>query len=459
VIVIGNWVWGFGGGLLLGCGLWYWSDRRWQKQLSRMVRLFPSESYSATMPLQMRLVKAVQFQQQSEQSLHQRLNAWQAILQSAPMGYLEVDEENQVCWHNAKAAALLNIEPRRVGSMLRRSLLQVVRSYELDQLIESVRQHQTPQCQEWTFHALQTQQQAKDLPLRGSGFPLEAGHIGVFLEDRWESVQLAQERDRWTSDVAHELKTPLTSIRLVAETLQTSIDPSLKGWVDRLIQETMRLSVLVQDILELSQITFQNPNVLKPVEVDVAKLIQSAWITLEPLAERKNLSLYYEGPDHHFLSADSNRLLRVLLNLIDNSIKFSPVDAAIAIYLHPNVPSPDVNTPDDRTQIEVIDSGSGFPEDSLNHVFKRFYRADPARGRASEIQQHLPTGGGSGLGLAIAHQIITAHGGTITAQNHPTHGGAWIQILLPNAPLKISSSPAQAVPDRLEKGVIAPRTL
>ncbi len=445
-----DWGWGFGGGLSLGLGLWYWSSRRWQQKLSRMVRLFPSESYNATMPLQVRLVKAVQFQQQSEQSLHQRLNAWLVILQAAPIGYLEVDEENHVYWHNARAAALLNIEPRRVGSMLKRSLLQVVRSYELDQLIESVRQYQTPQCQEWTFHAVQSQQQNKDLPLRGSGFLLEEGHIGVFLEDRWESVQLAEERDRWTSDVAHELKTPLTSIRLVAETLQTTIDPSLKGWVDRLIQETMRLSVLVQDILELSQITFQNPNVLKPVEVDVPKLIQNAWITLEPLAERKNLSLYYEGPDHHLLCADGNRLLRVFLNLIDNSIKFSPVDAAIAIYLRPNVQrSPEDETTEGWIQIEVVDSGSGFPEDSLHHVFKRFYRADPARGRAPEQGQHLPTGGGSGLGLAIAHQIITAHGGTIEAKNHPSHGGAQIQILLPNSRLKISSPTPLAVTDRL----------
>jgi two-component system, OmpR family, phosphate regulon sensor histidine kinase PhoR len=406
-----------------------------------MVRLFPSESYSTTMPLQVRLLKAVQFQQRSELSLHQRLNTWEAILQSAPIGYLEVDEENCVYWHNAKAAALLNIEPRRYGSMLRRSLLQIVRSYELDQLIESVRQYQTPQCREWTFHSLQSAL-TKDLPLRGSGFPLEGGNIGVFLEDRWEAVQLAEERDRWTSDVAHELKTPLTSIRLIAETLQRSIDPSLKSWVDRLIQETVRLSVLVQDILELSQITFQNPNALKPIEMDVPKLIQNAWITLEPLAQHKNLSLYYEGPDHHLLCADGNRLLRVFLNLIDNSIKFSPLDTAIAIYLRPNVQiplSPDAKETEAWTQIEVLDAGAGFPEESLNHVFKRFYRADPARRRAAGVPEHLPTGGGSGLGLAIAHQIITAHGGTISAKNHPTHGGAWIQILLPNTRLKISS--------------------
>lgn len=444
--------WGFVGGLSVGLGLWYWSSVRSQRQLSRLVRLFPSGSHSATMPLQVRLRKAVQLQQQSEQSLHQRLSTWQMILQSAPIGYLEVDEENCVYWHNAKAAVLLNVEPHRDSSTLKqRSLLQMVRSYELDQLIESVRQHQAPQCQEWTLHAFQSPQQAKDLPLRGSAISLEEGHVGVFLEDRWEAVQLAQERDRWTSDVAHELKTPLTSIRLIAETLQPSIDPSLKGWVDRLIQETMRLSILVQDILELSQITFQNPNVLKPTEVDVPKLIQNAWVTLEPLAQHKNLSLYYEGPDHHFLCADGNRLLRVFLNLIDNSIKFSPVDAAIAIYLHPNVQIPhptDAQLTQDWVQIEVIDAGSGFPEDSLNHVFKRFYRADPARGRVAP--ENLPAGGGSGLGLAIAHQIVTAHGGTIEAKNHPKQGGAWIKILLPNTRLKISSSTHQSVPDKLQ---------
>ncbi|WP_404784609.1 sensor histidine kinase [Altericista sp. CCNU0014] len=452
MVAISDWIWEFGGGLATGLGLWGWSSWRWQRQLSRMVRLFPTESYSTTMPLQVRLLKAVQFQQRSELSLHQRLNAWQTILQAAPIGYLEVDAENYVYWHNAKAAALLNIEPRRYGSVLKRSLLQMVRSYELDRLIESIRQHQTPQCQEWTFHSIQSSP-AKDLPLRGSGFPLEGGNVGVFLEDRWEAVQLAEERDRWTSDVAHELKTPLTSIRLIAETLQRSIDPSLRSWVDRLIQETVRLSVLVQDILELSQIAFQNPNALNPIEVDVPKLIQNAWITLEPLAQAKNLSLYYEGPDRHLLRADGNRLLRVFLNLIDNSIKFSPVDAAIAIYLRPNVQIPlatDAEATEEWTQIEILDAGTGFPEDSLSHVFKRFYRADPARGRATEVPEHLPTGGGSGLGLAIAHQIVTAHGGTISAQNHPTRGGAWIRISLPVNRLKISSPAPPAGPDRLE---------
>jgi two-component system, OmpR family, phosphate regulon sensor histidine kinase PhoR len=438
----------FLGGLAIGLGFWYWSFRRWQHQLSQLVRQFPKETVSTEMPLQVRLIKAVQSQQEAEQSLQQRLQTWQDVLQASPLGYLEVDGDDYMYWHNRKAAELLNIELRRYGLLVRRSLLQVVRSYELDQLIESVRTSQSALCRDWTFHAVQNPQHAKDFPIRGYGFPLSDGHVGVYLEDRWEAAELSAERDRWTSDVAHELKTPLTSIRLVAEMLQSAADPTLRPWMDRLIQETLRLSALVQDILELSQITFQNAQALRLVEVDLSKLIQSAWVTLEPLAQSKNLSLYFDGPDRCPIRADENRLLRVFMNLIDNGIKFSEVDQAISIYVYPNV-SPFADEPDAQikgTQIDVIDSGVGFPEDSLSHVFKRFYKADPAREYRAEdrtlnastalatpddVSSRTTTGGGSGLGLAIAHQIVTAHGGMIEAKNHPEQGG-WISIWLPN---------------------------
>jgi two-component system, OmpR family, phosphate regulon sensor histidine kinase PhoR len=449
-------------GLGLGLGFWYWSSRRWQHQLNQLVKRFPAEHSSMQIPLQVRLTKAVQSQQETAHSLQQRLSTWQAVLQAAPIGYLEVDEDACVYWHNAKAAELLNIELRRHGLLMRRSLLQVVRSYELDRLIESVRNSQSALCQDWTFHAVQNLQSAKDFPIRGYGFPLEDGHVGVFLEDRLEAAALAAERDRWTSDVAHELKTPLTSIRLVAEMLQTEVSATQRPWIDRLIQETIRLSTLVQDILELSHMTVQNTQVLQLSKLDLPRLIQQAWMTLEPLAQHKNLSLYYDGPESHAVQADPNRLLRVFMNLIDNGIKFSDRGGAISIYLHPNValygesgesgePSdPLSDASSEGTRVDIIDSGDGFPEDSLDRVFKRFYKADPARQYRSpqataQADPAAPTsansmpqsssqtsaGGGSGLGLAIAHQIITAHGGFIEAKNHPERGG-WMSIWLPD---------------------------
>jgi two-component system, OmpR family, phosphate regulon sensor histidine kinase PhoR len=397
------------------------------------------QSYGTQIPLAVRIRKAMQRQQRSERSLLQQIDIWQTILQFAPVAYLEVDSENDVDWYNTQAALLLNLEPWHESPQMRRSLLQVIRSYELDQMIAEIRQEGTPRCRNWTFHVLQNPQQTKDLPVRGSGFLLENGHVGVFLEDRWEAIQLMDERDRWTSDVAHELKTPLTSIRLLTETLQTNVDPTLQPWMDRLIQETVRLSVLVKDILELSHITFQNAQALNLAEIDLADLIQTAWMKLEPLAQSKNLSLYYDGPDFLPIYADRKQLVRVMLNLIDNSIKFSPMDQVITIHVCPHC-FPSVSTPlglasqTRGTQIDVIDVGTGFPEESLDHVFKRFYKADSARGRSlSEFPEDVtPLGGGSGLGLAIAQQIITAHGGIIEAKNHPEQGGAWIQIFLPH---------------------------
>jgi two-component system, OmpR family, phosphate regulon sensor histidine kinase PhoR len=208
-----------------------------------------------------------------------------------------------------------------------------------------------------------------------------------------------------------------------------------------LINETMRLSNLVQDILELSHLAFPTAQAFKFETIDIAKLIQQAWNTLEPLTHAKNLSIFYDGPDEHWIWGDSSRLLRVIMNIVDNSIKYSPVDAPICIRLHPEVEPPGAS-PQKSTaswmELELYDSGMGFPEESLEHVFERFYKADPSRERQSlslrnqSLPQTTRAGSGSGLGLAIVHQIVTAHYGFVEAHNHPETKGAWIQIFLPN---------------------------
>jgi two-component system, OmpR family, phosphate regulon sensor histidine kinase PhoR len=209
-----------------------------------------------------------------------------------------------------------------------------------------------------------------------------------------------------------------------------------------LINETMRLSNLVQDILELSHLAFPTAQAFKFETIDIAKLIQQAWNTLEPLTHAKKLSIFYDGPDEHWIWGDSSRLLRVIMNIVDNSIKYSPPDAPICIRLHPKI-MPPASSPQHSTvswmELELYDTGIGFPEESLEHVFERFYKADPSRERQSLSPENHPpnsestkAGSGSGLGLAIVHQIITAHHGLVEAHNHPETGGAWIRIFLPN---------------------------
>jgi two-component system, OmpR family, phosphate regulon sensor histidine kinase PhoR len=162
---------------------------------------------------------------------HQEIAKLRRVIQNAPIGYLEVDEDNRMSWCNKKACYLLGIQSCQDEVAIQRLLLQMVRSYELDQLIEQTRHIQKPAKQEWVFHSVAPDPlypvEQQDRALRAQSIVLEDGHIGIFVVDRQEVANLTQQRDRWAADVAHELKTPLTSIRLIAEVLQGRLEPSL----------------------------------------------------------------------------------------------------------------------------------------------------------------------------------------------------------------------------------------
>jgi two-component system phosphate regulon sensor histidine kinase PhoR len=235
---------------------------------------------------------------------------------------------------------------------------------------------------------------------------------------------MKQERDRSFSDLAHELRTPLTAIRLVVETLQNRLETPLDRWVNRLMQEVDRLINLVQSWLELTQME-NNPTMQLNLEmVEMRSLIISAWATLEPIAQRHSLSINYSGLDSICIQADKSRLYQVFVNLLDNSIKYSP--ATTTIDIETKIISTDNGQ---MLEINIIDFGVGFAVDDLPHVFERFYRGDKARYRSPVNEVNSTTRiAGSGLGLAIVQQIVMAHGGVIKAMNHPETGGAWIQI-------------------------------
>ncbi|NJL42369.1 MAG: HAMP domain-containing histidine kinase [Pseudanabaena sp. SU_2_4] len=289
---------------------------------------------------------------------------WQYILQSAPIGYLEVDEENRLCWGNVQAYNLLGIQLRQNDLTAKRLLLQLVRSYELDLLIAETRTAQKSQQKKWEFNQIvpdplhPVQQQGR--MLRGHSIPLDNGNIGIFIEDCQEAAILQQQRDRWASDVAHELKTPLTSIRLIVETLHSRVTPELQDWMERLLNEVIRLGNLVEDLLDLGQMDTSMSLHLNRQDIDLHQLMQSAWMSLEPLATKRQVSLEYLGPDSLCIQADESRIYRLLLNLLDNSIKHSPRSQAVLVKLGIEnefaIP---------HAAIEVIDRGSGISRGSF----------------------------------------------------------------------------------------------
>jgi two-component system, OmpR family, phosphate regulon sensor histidine kinase PhoR len=418
-------------------------------------------SESPALSVTAQLLRSLDFLQERNQFLEEQLADWLSIVGMAPVGYLQVDEDNQLIWSNEPALNLLDI--RHYDMNEPRLLLEVVRSYDLDSLIEQARSTGKPCQREWNHYPVSIEVAHVTTPtahpLRGYAMPLQDGtQVGVFLESRAEAQTLSQQRDRWTSDVAHELKTPLTSIRLVAETLQSRLNPPLRTWVDRLLKETLRLSTLVQEILDLSHLETAVTRPLKLNLINLPDLIQSTWITLEPIAIAKQIPFIYQGPEQLHLQAEEARIHRVLLNLLDNSIKYTLPERPILLQLS-LVQDSSLITAQYSTativQIDLIDGGAGFPEDDIPFVFERFYRADPSRARTLEpyvaqqpnennfadttktLTQDIPPqtfqpSSGSGLGLAIVRQIVELHKGTVTARNHP-EGGAWIQIRLPQS--------------------------
>lgn len=420
-------------GLIVGVGCWLWQYTRLYRKVRQLFRIFQTDSSPVSLPLIPLLRREIALQQQHQQQLQEQLQTYKELLNVAPLGYLQVDEENQLLWCNKQARQLLGLQKWEPGQV--RLLLELVRSYELDQLIEQTRERQQSVVREWVFHPPCADAAAmvgvRSLTLQASSWPLPGAQVGVFIENRQPLVDLSQTRDHWVSDLAHELRTPLTSIRLVVETLQDQLESPMRRWVDRLVPEVDRLINLVQNWLELSQLEANPSKQLNRQSVEVRSLIYSVWQTLEPLAVQKHLSLTYSGTETVWLKADEFHLYRVFFNLLDNSIKYNPPDKTIHVVV--NLLSSGEAT--SHVQINIIDSGPGFPNSDLPHVFERLYRGDPARARQPASLSNspkLPVSTGSGLGLAIVRQIVLAHGGSVKAMNHPNTGGAWLQVELPD---------------------------
>ncbi|MBE9227671.1 histidine kinase [Phormidium sp. LEGE 05292] len=426
-------------GLLIGLAFSLFWRMRFNQKLKRLLLALEIPGIDSALPLISRLRRGVTLANEQRQLLESEIQTWQEILQIAPCGFLMVDEENQLIWCNEQARQMLNIDRWEPGQV--RLLLELVRSYELDVLIDQTRHQQQPIKQEWLFHTTYSNTETgeyqehlipKSLTIRATSLPLSKGRVGVFLENRQALVELSQAQNRWVSDLAHELRTPLTSIRLVAEALQDRLEPPLSRWVERLLPEVNRLISLVQDWLELSQLETDSSNHLRRQPLDLHTLICSVWQSLEPLYNAKNLKFNYFGPQSLSIEADESRLYRVFLNILDNSIKYSPEAGEIRVVfnIYPETGIPQF------VEINIIDCGPGFPMSDLPYVFERLYRGDPSRKRqttsTTESEGTIKsTTTGSGLGLAIVRQIILAHGGSVTAKNHPQTGGAWLKIELP----------------------------
>jgi two-component system phosphate regulon sensor histidine kinase PhoR len=305
-----------------------------------------------------------------------------------------------------------------------------VRSYELDQLVQQTRKIQQHLVIEWDFfpttnYILEDKSHLeietyKPIFLKAYSYPLPVGNVGIFIENKQIIKELSTRRDEAYSDLSHELRTPLTSMSLLAETLlKYTDDDKSKIWIQQMYQEINRLVDLVQNWLEISTLEKKPYETLQFQHLDLKQLILSAWKSVKILAEKERISLEYQGEEVLIIEADLNLLTQVFVNLFDNSIKHCFPGGLIIVRI--DIKSH--NYDDKFLEINVIDSGTGFNSADLPYIFDRLYRGDKSRVRNARS--------GSGLGLSIVKQIIEAHQGSITANNHPETKGAWFKIMLP----------------------------
>ncbi len=231
--------------------------------------------------------------------------------------------------------------------------------------------------------------------------------IVLVLHDITSMKELERIKRDLVSSVSHELRTPLTSIKGFAETLEEEVDEKNRHYVEIIRRNTDRLINIVRDLLLLSQMEEAGAEI-EVEQVDLKGLAEQTVRIFDGQAKEKGLGLKLEiEPDLPAIPADPFKIEQILINLLDNAIKYTD-RGEVRLFLHRE---------DRSVVIEVHDTGIGIPKSKVSRIFERFYVVDKSRSRQT---------GGTGLGLSIVKHIVLLHGGEITVRSEPGQGSAFL---------------------------------
>jgi signal transduction histidine kinase len=234
------------------------------------------------------------------------------------------------------------------------------------------------------------------------------GMAGGLRDALGSSAAAERERRFLVTAIAHDLRTPLFTLRGSLEALEHGVGD--EGYLDRAQHKAAHLDRLVGDLFTFSRLEYAGETI-RFDEVDLGELARRAVEGVEPLAAARGCALRLDGVSAGLVvHGDADALLRALTNLLDNAIRHS----RRRVLLRAQRVNGDV-------RVEVADDGPGFASDDLPHVFEPLFRSDQARATAN---------GGTGLGLAIARRLARAHGGDVEAANDPG-GGARTTMVVP----------------------------
>jgi two-component system phosphate regulon sensor histidine kinase PhoR len=366
---------------------------------------------------------------------------YEALLQQIETGVLVVDNARRI--HQANPAAQRLLAARDRG-LVGRSLVEATLSYEVLSLLTAAQESGQPQQREMRHNemtgrtlrvqvfplprdpaartdeggdageqtALSHRETNADTNADGLEIePAEPGDDGtqflLLFDDVTELRRLETVRRDFVANVSHELRTPLASIRAMAETLQDGAinDSAVAGrFVNIIVGEVERLTRILEDLLILSRAESKLPERNTFVLSD---LIQDVVERFQPQAEKAKVQLNYQGPRPLTVVANRDQIEQVMINLVDNAIKYTPAGGKVEVT---------ANSVDKFVTVYVADTGIGILSQDLPRLFERFYRVDKARSRQS---------GGTGLGLSIVKHIVETHGGKVMVESEYGRGSVF----------------------------------
>jgi len=338
------------------------------------------------------------------------------LIDSLEYGLIAVDNQMRIIIINPVARRMFDISEK--VEAIDKPLIQVLRNLKLnDMLEEAIRTHRNLTDEDIMYHGGKRIIALSVSPIK----PLEgeAGNPGAiaYIRDITNVRKLEEIRSEFVSNVTHELKTPLTSIRGFVETLKNGAvrDPKVaEKFLDIIDIEADRLNHLINDILELSEIEGMKHDsdtslfALKPLVDEIAAM-------LEPATQEKGITISNKVEVFIEINANRTRIKQLMINLMDNAVKYNKENGSIDIW---------VEKAENSVTIHVRDTGIGIPESHHSRIFERFYRVD--KGRSREM-------GGTGLGLSIVKHIAGLYGGSVQVISGEEKGSEFI-VSLPQPP-------------------------
>jgi two-component system, OmpR family, phosphate regulon sensor histidine kinase PhoR len=331
--------------------------------------------------------------------LNDRFRNLEKVIEEMNDGIIIVDKNKLISMMNKAAGKILNTpEGKGIGD----PFIEASIDYEIDALITL--------CIETGKYQVKFIETSHHKHVLGAAVtPLSEREIFlVLLQDITELRQLQTMRRDFITNISHELRTPVSSIKALAETLQDGALNDKKvasDFVNKIVVEADKMAQMVSELGNLSLLESGRASINKN-SVSVSEIISDAVNRMALPAERANLTLsIYDHTGGVLLNADKIRLEQVLINLINNAIKFTGPGGSITVSAEKD---------NDTVKFSVKDTGIGILPDELSRIFERFYKVDKSH-----------SGGGTGLGLAIARQIVEAHQGKIWAESIPGKGSAF----------------------------------